>query len=369
MPDRTPLHDATARAGAVFTEDAGWLVPDHYGDAAAEYAAARDGAAVFDLSHRGKLEVSDKEAARFLHNLCTNDVVGLPAGAGHEAFFATPTARAVSHALIYRLQWLGRPEAYWLDLVPGLAARTLKHVSRYRISDQVEFADRTVEFAQLHVAGPRSRAVVETALGNRLPDLPELGHVMVNVGGVACNVRRHDPLAATGYDLIVPREAAEGLWQRLLEAGARPAGLRAYDVLRVEGGTPVYGVDVEEDRFVAEVGRTRQAISYAKGCYLGQEPIVMARDRGQVNRTLLGLKLAGSEPAARGAKVLHAGAEIGQVTSSVVSPRLGPIALAYLRRGHQDPGIAVEVVDDASRRSAEVVGLPFSGVGVGAGSP
>jgi folate-binding protein YgfZ len=369
MSERTPLHDSTAGAGAVFTEDAGWLVPDHYGDVAAEYAAARDAAAVFDQSHRGKLEVSDKEAAHFLHNLCTNDVVGLPAGAGREAFFATPTARAVSHALTYRLQWPGRPEAYWLDLVPGLAAKTLKHVSRYRISDQVEFADRTAEFAQLHVAGPRSRAVVEATLGSSLPDLPELGHVMVDVGGAPCNVRRHDPLGVTGYDLLMPREAASGLWQRLLDAGARPAGLRTYDILRVEGGTPVYGVDVEEDRFVVEVGRTRQAISSNKGCYLGQEPIVMARDRGQVNRTLLGLKLAGTEPVARGAKVLHGGAEVGQVTSSVLSPRLGPIALAYLRRGHQDPGTAVEVEDGGGRRSAEVVGLPFSGVGGGVGSP
>src|SRR5205823_2219155 len=97
MAEHTPLHDVTAQAGAVFVESAGWLVPAHYGDAAAEYDAARRSAAVFDLSHRGKVEVAGPDAGTFLHNLTTNDVKGLPVGAGCEAFLCTPTAKAVDH--------------------------------------------------------------------------------------------------------------------------------------------------------------------------------------------------------------------------------------------------------------------------------
>src|SRR5207249_7728705 len=96
---------------------------------------------------------------------------------------------------------------------------------------------------------------------------------------------------------------------------------------------------MDETTFAPEVGRIQQAICYTKGCFLGQEPIVMARDRGHVNRALLGLKLSGG-PAPAGTKLFREGKEVGQVTSSVVSPRLGPIALAYLRRGNWEPGTA-----------------------------
>src|SRR5439155_4477699 len=139
---------------------------------------------------------------------------------------------------------------------------------------------------------------------------------------------------------------AVSFWQILTQAGARPAGKEAFEVLRVEAGVPRYGVEMNEERFVVEVGRTPQAISYSKGCYLGQEPIVMARDRGHVNRTLLGLKLNG-DPAPHGSLLHRDGKEVGRVTSSVVSPRLGAaVALGYLRRGCWEPGTAVEVEVD-----------------------
>src|SRR5437868_4041078 len=103
MPERTPLHDVTAAAGAAFAEQDGWLVPGHFGDAAAEYRAACERAAVFDQSHRGKVEAVGKEALLFLHNLCTNDIKNLAVGAGCEAFLANARARALAHVYVYRL--------------------------------------------------------------------------------------------------------------------------------------------------------------------------------------------------------------------------------------------------------------------------
>jgi folate-binding protein YgfZ len=145
----------------------------------------------------------------------------------------------------------------------------------------------------------------------------------------------------------------------LAEAGAKPAGRQSYEALRVEAGAPLQGVDVDEETFAPEVGRTRQAICYTKGCYLGQEPIVMARDRGHVNRALLGLKLPGG-PVPPNSLLYREGKEVGRVTSSVVSPRLGTaIALAYIRRGNQEPGTVVEVEAGGPRRPAEVTRLPF----------
>ena len=124
-------------------------------------------------------------------------------------------------------------------------------------------------------------------------------------------------------------------------AGAKPAGLQTWQTLRVEAGTPVQGVDVDENTFAPEVGRTAQAICYTKGCYLGQEPIVMARDRGQINRLLLGLKLAGG-PGATGPVIpRRQGSGTSNVERAIAAAGNG-IGLAYLRRGNWDAGITVE---------------------------
>src|SRR5262249_18734472 len=211
--------------------------------------------------------------------------------------------------------------------------------------------------------GPKATAALARALADGVPDLDELLHMERPFGvNVPPHIRRHDPLGVLGYDIVCLNALAPGLWRMLTESGAKPAGLEAYETLRIEAGTPVYGRDIDENRFAFDVGRTARAISYEKGCYLGQEPIVMARDRaGHAPRTLMGLKLAGSAPVESGSKVFHNGEEVGFVTSSVASSRLGrPIALAYLRHGHQEPGTTVEVRSAAGPVSAELVALPFA---------
>jgi tRNA-modifying protein YgfZ len=326
-------------------------------DVAAEYHAAREAAALFDLSQRGKVEVAGPEAVRFLHNLCTNDILHLPVGAGCEAFFTTAKAKVVAHVMISHLAQ-DKGDTFLLDVVPSQAAKLLQHLDHYLISEQVVFTDRTEALGQLHLAGPQALAVLKRVLGD-LPDLQPWQHApLPGMTGIA---RRHDALGTTGFDLFLPREQAAAVTQRLAAGGAQLAGPETYDILRVEAGTPAFGPDIDENRLVMEVGRTAQAICYTKGCFLGQEPIVMARDRGHVNRTLLGLKLDGSDPAPHGAKLLRDGNEVGQVASSVVSPRLGPIALAYLRRGSQEPGTKLEVQGEGVMRAAEVTSLPFVG--------
>lgn len=363
MAEPTPLNQLTSRAGASYEEQAGWLVPAHYGDALAEYRTAFEGAVIFDQSDRGKLEVSGTDAATFLHNLCTNSVTDMPIGAGCEAFFTDRTAKILAHASIYHVLLGDNREAFWLDTPPGLGEKLIKHMDRHLISEAVEFADRTREFAQVHLAGPRAKQVLEAALFDEVPELEPLQH-MVRTFGTSANahIRRNDPLALRGYDIMCLNRVAALVWDLLLRAGARPAGTQAFEMLRVEAGLPIYGRDMDETRFVVEVGRVAQAISYQKGCYLGQEPIVMARDRGQVQRTLLGLKLAGKEPVPPGSKIWREGKEVGLITSSVLSPRLEQaVALAYLRRGHQDPGTAVEVETASVRVPAEVTTLPVPG--------
>lgn len=361
MPTTTPLQEAARSRGARFATVGDWLIPADFGDLAAEYERAHADAAVVDVSHRGKVELTGPDAPSFLHNLSTNDVINLPLGAGCEAFFTTAKAKAVAYALIYHVRIAGDRDALWLDVDPGQAEPLLRHLDHYLIAEQVEMADRTAGFAQLHLAGPNAKAVLERALGQPIPDLGPLEHMERTVGASAtCHIRRHDPFGLPGYDLVCLAPRAAAVWQTLLDAGAAPAGSDAYEILRVEAGTPVFGMDIDENRFVVEVGRP-DAISYTKGCYLGQEPIVMARDRaGHVNRSFRGLKLVGGL-ASSGEKLVADGKEVGVITSSVQSPRLGPIALGYVRRGHEQAGTVLDVVSAGSGRRAAVSELPMRG--------
>jgi tRNA-modifying protein YgfZ len=360
MAEPTSLHELTARVGAVFVESSGWELPAHFGNPAREYSAARDHAALFDVSPRGKIEVAGPDAVMFLHNLSTNDIKNLAPGSGCEAFLATVKAKVVAHLWVYR-QVAATP-SLWLDGAASRAATVMTHLDRHLISERLEVLDHTREFAQLHLCGPEAPTLVARLLGAQAAELAPLQHCPGTQEDVI-SIRRYDVLGLPGFDVVAAEDASRRLWQELTTAGATPAGLETLETLRVEAGMPRDGVDMDDNRFVVEVGRAAQAISYAKGCYLGQEPIVMARDRGHVNRMLLGVLLPGG-PVAHGAKLFRDGQDVGLITSSVFSPRLDTaIGLAYVRRGSQEPGTALEVETAAGRGAAVVSALPFGGGG------
>jgi tRNA-modifying protein YgfZ len=311
---------------------------------------------VFDLSDRVKIEVAGRDAARFLHNLSTNDVVNLTPDRGCEAFFCTAKAKFVFHAVIWNLTGAGAP-TYWLDAGPGPSERVFKHLDRHLISERVELNDRTADFVQYRVVGEGARAAVASVVNGGVPETPDLRHALRALpDGAPCHVFALDLLTVPAYDLVCERAAQTSLWQAMATAGLPPGDAEQYEVLRVEAGLPEFGKDLDENRFVVETGRVARAISYTKGCYLGQEPVVMARDRGHVNRFLVGLKLSGEGPAAHGSRVFHGEREVGLVTSSSRSTRFGAIALGYVWRGSHEPGTALRVED----RDATVAALPFA---------
>jgi tRNA-modifying protein YgfZ len=346
--------DAAADDGHVVRH--AWNILNCMGEiisASAEYQAATEQAAVFDESSRGRIELCGKEALLFLHNLCTNDVKNLPVGAGCEAFLCTAKAKVVAYVGVSHLLD-GERDVVWLDCEAGQAERVLNHLNHYLISEQVELADRTAEMALLHVCGPQAANILSGLVGKPLADLREWQ--TESFPDNACHVRRHDWLGLLGFDMFYSASKTADLKNALSAAGARECDEPIREILRVEAGTPAYGKDIDEERAVMEVGRTRQAISYTKGCFLGQEPIVMARDRGHVNRTLMGVRLSGDEPVALGTKLLKEGVEMGQVRSCVHSPRFGTIGLAYIKRGFQEPGTRLQ---DTRSHNVTVAALPF----------
>ncbi len=324
-----------------------------------DYHAAITTAALFDTCTAGKIEVSGPDGPKFLTNLSTNDLRAMPLGGGCETYFLDHKAKTLFVAWAYHILNAGK-HAIWLDTTPGRGAKLFAHLDRYLISEAVELADVTEQYAQFHLAGPRAADVLTSALGDQLPDLAEFQHMERAFGRVPCSIRRHDRLGGAGWDLVCPRAVAVGVSQMLVAAGATLAGPDTFETLRIEAGTPVYGVDIDESRFVMEIARVPRAVDYTKGCFIGQEPIIMARDRaGFVNRAFSIVKVQGTDPLPAGTKLLREGQDVGVVTSSVVSPRFGgPIALGYLRRGHQDTGLLLEASAPNGPVPVEVLGLP-----------
>jgi folate-binding protein YgfZ len=327
----------------------------------AEYDAALKSAALFNRADAGKLEVSGPDAPAFLSNLSTNDVKNLPLGGGCETYFLDHRAKTLFQALAYHVLLDGRRHAIWLETTPSYGEKLLKHLDKYLISEAVELSDVTAQFVQMHLVGPASKAVLEKAVGESIPDLAEFQHMERTFGAnLTCSIRCREPLGLPGYDIVCLAAIGTPVRRALTDAGAVLAGADAYETLRVEAGTPVYGIDIDETRFVMEVGRAERAVSYAKGCFIGQEPIVMARDRaGHVNRAFLGLNVLEGGPLPSGAKLVRDGQEVGVATSSVFSPRLGaPVALGYLRRGNQDIGLKLDAESATGRQPVEVLGYP-----------
>jgi tRNA-modifying protein YgfZ len=326
-----------------------------------DYTAAITTAALFDTSAAGKLLLTGPDAPMFLGNLGTNDTKNLPLGGGCEAYFCDSRAKVQFAASIFHVRLGDGRHAMWIETTAGRNEELVKYLDRYLISEQVEIEDVTQRFAQFHLAGPKAREVLAKSLAALIPDLPEFGHMERTFGvSTTCSIRRRDQLGVPGFDLVCSREQAAGVRAMVEAAGAVRGTPETFETLRIEAGTPVFGPDIDANRFVMEVGHAARAVSYDKGCFLGQEPIVMARDRaGHVNRAFLGLKVLAGDPLPAGAKLFHDGQEVGVVTSSCHSPRLGaPVALAYLRWKHQEPGTRMEAETPTGRQPVEVVGLP-----------
>jgi folate-binding protein YgfZ len=297
-----------------------------------QYTAAQEDWVWFDLSQRTKIELTGVDRAAFMHNFCTNDISGLAANRMCEAYLCNARGKVLASIAVCAL-----PVSLWIDAAPGLGPKIVQHLDRYLITEDVTMVDRTQDWTHLLCVGPRAASRIRSPL--------ERSHVRtVEHSGVACVEYRDDWLGLPTYHLLCPRDLRV---EATMDAG-RQANMECYELLRIEAGAPEYGQDVDESNYPQEVNRVEKTVSFTKGCYLGQEPIVMIRDRGQVQRLLVGLRLEAEVPAQVQAKILHDGSEIGRITSSAVSPRLGSIALGYVRRGSHDPGarVAVEMASD-----------------------
>lgn len=354
----TPLLTWHETHGAHVIDDRGIALPASFTDPLREYHAVREKVGLIDASFRVSLRMTGEDRVSFLQGIVSNDIKALRPGEGCAATLLTEQGRLVADLRVYALE-----SALLIDVDARIKDKALDTFSRFIIADDVELEDLSEQCVTLALQGPLAIHVL-TAAGVALSLAKAFQHGVATINGAAVHIARADDTGADGYALFVPRAEAEHVWQTLVRVGEpfglQPVGMTALNLLRVEAGIPWYGVDMDESRIVLEVG-LEHAISFKKGCYLGQEVVERATARGHVNRKLSGLLVHGETIPVSGDKLFHDTQEVGWITSAIASPRCGrPIALAYVRREQCAPGTQLRIDRQGIPVIAEVTTLPFA---------
>ena len=301
--------------------------------ATSDYELLTKGVGLVDRSDRGKLLLTGSEAAEYLQGQITNDVEALAAGQGAYAALLTHKGKVVADMRVLRGE-------HWIRIdTEAHAVRALaRNVDMYSIGRDVQVTDETAERAILSLVGPEAATALDAE-----PPVDE--HAFV--------AGRHGLYVRTdlGIDVLCPADQADGVKAAL---GVELVALEAAELVRIESGRPRHGIDFDAETIPQEAGLNERAVSFTKGCYVGQETVARLHYKGKPNRHLRGLKL--SEPGQAGDVVVFGERDVGRLGSTAISPVHGPVALALIRR-EAAPGAEVAVGDDGTK--AVVVELPF----------
>jgi tRNA-modifying protein YgfZ len=352
------MTSSAVRPDSAVGEIEGRPVTYRYASVESEYAALRSGALVIDRSHRTRMSFEGDRRADTLTGLVTNDVGALGAGAGMYAAALTPRGKIIADLRIF-----ARQSDLLVDVPVRAAPGWVAMVRKYVNPRTTRYVDHTSALGDIAVVGLRSRDVTAAVVGvspDVLASLAPYAHTAIAHEHGELMVARVPDVGVEAYEIIHPEATRDALWQRAMEAGATPGGLDAWEIARVEAGRPEWGLDIDDSTIPQEANFDElHAISYTKGCYTGQETVARVHFRGHVNRHLRGVRY--DDDAARvprGAQLFDGGKAVGDVRTSVSSPRLGGIALAMIRR-EVVPGNSVRAQWDGGEAVMGVVPLPF----------
>ena len=310
---------------------------------AADYRTLVEACGLVDRAGRGRLALTGPDAKTFLHGQVTQDIESLTEGRGAYAAFLTHKGKMLGD-----LRVLDLGDELLLDTERVALQELFNMIRRYKLGRDVELHKRTLQLSLLSLIGPKARTVANAH------DLGEAEH-----DNTPATIAGHPvTLVATdvGVDVFCDANDTDAVREALAASGAEPVPEEAAEALRIEHGRPRYGTDVDENVIPQEAGLNERAVSFTKGCYVGQETVARLHYRGKPNRHLRGLRLSG--PAHTG-ETLHKGdKQVGRLGSIAVSPANGPIALALVRR-EAIPGDTLTIGE--GNTTAEVVELPFGG--------
>jgi len=349
-----PRHQALGAPLAPRPEAPSIEAPLTFGDVPGEYAAATRACAVFDETARGRARASGADAATFLHGILAGDVRGLAPHHGNRNLLLTPKGK-----VLFDLDLLRNEEDLELSVTPGRDEDLVQALDRYLFAEDVRLETTTDAHAPLDLVGPGAAAVLERVLGHpRLGELAERETCRLPEREVS--VTRQDVAGRPGYRVDAGASAVE-LWDQLLEAGVTPAGIVVRDILRVETGSALWGVDIDENVYPQEA-RLESAFDLDKGCYVGQEVVAKIDTYGGLNKRLMALRIDHDDPVPRGTRLLREekdeARDLGVTTSWAYSFALDAgVVLAYVKRRHQEPGTAFRLGD--SPATGTIVALPL----------
>lgn len=316
------------------------------------YDAARRGVATLERSGSSWVAVSGNDRRSYLQGLLTNDIASLAAGQGCYAAYLTPQGRMIADLAVYELG-----DVLLLGMVDAVKETVMNKLDQFIFSEDVRLGDVTSSFATVSVIGPQAASAVAAVLGVA----PEPGAYTNARGlfhGEPAFALATDAFGVQAFDLLVDAGRAADLLSALRQRGGVEADGEVAETLRIEGGIPRFRQDMDEETIPLEAGLEQRAISFSKGCYVGQEVVIriLHRGHGRVVKKLVGLLVAGSEVPSRGAAIAAADRPIGEVTSATWSPLMAaPIALGYVHRDFVAPGTSLRLGD----LEARVVELPF----------
>ena len=358
----------TLRADGATLRDTPWgPVAADFGDWQAEYWAFRRSAGLFRPPAAAQVEITGRDRAAFLNNLCTNKLDQIQPGEGRETFLADANGRILHHVVVF-----AGPQSLVLHTAAGMGPSLIAHLEHYWIREDLKFHDRSAEWGQLVLAGPHAAEIVEklTEQEGKGDSVPSAGSYLSNFhvswNGRPLMVRRFFERGFTSFHLAMDAADIDPLWHALRQLGAAACGMRALETIRIEEGFPVIGLDITDKNLPQEVGRNEKAISFTKGCYLGQEIVARIDSRGAVSKVLCGVRFQSTHLAPRdaesaevplcGAELTRDGQPAGHVTSVAYSPGFqASVALAYVRRPFHEAGIVL----DSACGPATVIELPM----------
>lgn len=308
-------------------------------------------AALFDLTGRASVELLGKDRVEFLHGLVTNEIKKLPEGSGCRAALLTPKGKMLADLVVLKLV-----DRLVVDAEPAFAPTLEGLLRKYLFYQDVEIRNETESTAVLHLEGPRAAEVLTHAGAKEAPGKPHV-HVPSTIAGVPLLLVAESRGGEAGFDLRLPRALVADVSNALTAAGAAPSSLDLLESARIESGIARWGFDLDESVLPNEAWLERDAISYTKGCYIGQEIVARIKTYGHVNRHLVGLVLPPGAAPERGAEIRHGEDKVGTITSVTRSARFGKtVALGYVKRDHEAPGTELSV--GSAREPASVTAFP-----------
>ena len=339
-----------------------------YGPVEPEYATIRRGAALVDAAWRGTLEIRGTDRREFLQRMLTQDLKGLEAGRVVRSFWLNRKGRIESDLLVAELG-----DRIEVELPLDRAVPTVRTLGAFLFSEDVAIEDASGRFHRLELHGPAAASTL-AIVGAAPPG--EGGCADTSIAGVPVTIMRDDATGEAGFTIAAPRDRVGEVWDAIVAARdaaegprrrVRPVGWLAFNIARIEAGTPLFGIDFGVENLPHETGVIASRVSFRKGCYLGQEVVARMESLGKPKQILVGLRPERDLLPVAGGQVFELnddgsmGAPVGTVTSSTISPLLGaaPIAFASVRTAHAEPGRRVLVNAEGEQVIAKVAPLKF----------